>query len=361
MQISHFSIIMNLDKFSIKQKLFFIILSLISVGLFSSIYLILNYYESYQKADKINSITKISISTSQLVHEIQKERGFTAGYLASGKQKFVSELQKQRNLVNQKLNDLKKLLDIKDKSIMEELDNLNFEDNLINIEKLRKSIDANQTKAQDAIEEFTFIIGSLIQVNRLNMDKSAEYFDLYKLTKSLFNLTQIKENTGQIRANINRIATLDSVDYNSYQNVSRLYHNNNLLTAEFNFYLPKKYSKQLENLYQDDTHIKVYNTINFVLHSLYKKGLSINPNVWFENSTNYINKLAEIEVDLSNDILNTSKNLQNQYYSKFLIYSTLLILLYFTFVWLTIWIVSNIVKNLTLATKLIQNISKGIF
>lgn len=48
-----------------------------------------------------------AIATSQLVHEQQKERGLSGGFLASTGQQFGPELGRQRELTNQKLETLK--------------------------------------------------------------------------------------------------------------------------------------------------------------------------------------------------------------------------------------------------------------
>ena len=43
---------------------------------------------------------------SMMVHEIQKERGMSAGYLGSKGEKFASEIIKQRRLTDKRITDL---------------------------------------------------------------------------------------------------------------------------------------------------------------------------------------------------------------------------------------------------------------
>lgn len=57
-------------------------------------------------------LTQISISTkaSNLIHELQKERGLSAGFLSSKGAKFSSELKAQRNSTDSALNELNNAL-----------------------------------------------------------------------------------------------------------------------------------------------------------------------------------------------------------------------------------------------------------
>lgn len=351
---------MFLDNFPIKQKLLFVIIILTLFASFFLFMFIYGYYQTYNQAKFINSLTQVSIASNKLVHELQKERGLTAGYLASGKQKFVQELKDQRILSNSKSNDLSKYLDQSNKELKEYFVKLNIDGFLSKIDNLRSSIDQNQLNALEAIGTYTQIIGSLIELNRLNMDKASKFDNLYELTKSLYNFTQIKENYGQLRANINRIATTDSVDFGGSQNVSRLYHNNNLLKSEFDYYAYDKYKLPYDELNQKEMFNYISSTINKILTNLNKKGLSIPPEQWFETCTNYINELAEIENSFAIDILELSNTLEKNNFSNFLTYLIITIILLITIVWISFFLIYQITRNLEIARKLSEKLSNGI-
>jgi len=55
---------------------------------------------------RIQTLTKLSVKMSALVHEVQKERGLSAGFLGSKGKKFVTELPTQHGQTDQKLSDL---------------------------------------------------------------------------------------------------------------------------------------------------------------------------------------------------------------------------------------------------------------
>ena len=72
-----------LNKFRIKSRLFIMMMiPLIAVFYYAST----NVYENFtikQNMEKIESASKVATLISSLVHETQKERGMTAGFLGS--------------------------------------------------------------------------------------------------------------------------------------------------------------------------------------------------------------------------------------------------------------------------------------
>ena len=102
---------MKLNNLSIRSKVLFIvivpILALIVVSGMKGV--LLN-----QKANDLVDIVelmKISVAASNLVHELQKERGASAGYTNSKGQKFAKTLKNQRGVTDAKIKTLFDLID----------------------------------------------------------------------------------------------------------------------------------------------------------------------------------------------------------------------------------------------------------
>ena len=53
---------------------------------------------------------EVAVASSELIHEQQKERGLSSGFLASNGEKFASELTVQRSLTDQKLDQLRRVV-----------------------------------------------------------------------------------------------------------------------------------------------------------------------------------------------------------------------------------------------------------
>lgn len=70
--------------------------------LWSSISSTTQSFLTTQEMSTLTQLTKLSVVYSELVHELQKERGMTAGYLSSKGNKFASKLKSQRSETNMK-------------------------------------------------------------------------------------------------------------------------------------------------------------------------------------------------------------------------------------------------------------------
>jgi len=60
-------------------------------------------YNLVKELTSLHDMTELSIRISALVHETQKERGATAGYLGSNGENFVTELNAQQKNTDKKV------------------------------------------------------------------------------------------------------------------------------------------------------------------------------------------------------------------------------------------------------------------
>lgn len=74
---------------------------------FSSSY---RYYTVHSGMKKVKTMVHASAAISRLVHEIQKERGMTSGFIGSGGTKFANELPSQRQNVDSEVASLKRFV-----------------------------------------------------------------------------------------------------------------------------------------------------------------------------------------------------------------------------------------------------------
>ncbi|MCW8831100.1 MAG: nitrate- and nitrite sensing domain-containing protein, partial [Gammaproteobacteria bacterium] len=99
-----------LSNLSIKIKL--LLLALIPLlGLLYFAYIdIEDKWHISAEMDEIRILSDFAVKASALVHEAQKERGATAGFLGSKGTSFVTELPAQRKSTDQKVANLKAFL-----------------------------------------------------------------------------------------------------------------------------------------------------------------------------------------------------------------------------------------------------------
>ena len=99
-----------INNLKLKSKLFLIAaVPLMGLLFFSGLQISVNT-TIYKEADTLTQLTKLIVESSNLVHELQKERGMTAGFLSSKGTKFTSKLIAQREDVDSKVKTLQKFI-----------------------------------------------------------------------------------------------------------------------------------------------------------------------------------------------------------------------------------------------------------
>ncbi len=101
----------TLSSLKLSQKLVLLVVSPIIIMLSFAIYQSYVAFNLYSSSSQLEQMVEFSIRISNLVHESQKERGMSAGYLGSKGKKFVSEIVTQRQAQDEKLAILKGFLD----------------------------------------------------------------------------------------------------------------------------------------------------------------------------------------------------------------------------------------------------------
>ncbi|MEA1956601.1 MAG: nitrate- and nitrite sensing domain-containing protein [Campylobacterota bacterium] len=177
-------------------------------------FILYNANQSYEKHSELSELKQslnISIYTSNLIHEIQKERGLSAGYLGSNGKKFHSQLIIQRKLTDEKLNILKS--NIIEKEIFKEINKLS---------STRIKIDSLEISSKDSIIYF-----SIINTNLLN--KISHFSIIYqnneilKMIFSYINLLKAKENAGIERAVLNSTFASGKITNDTHKWFHKLY------------------------------------------------------------------------------------------------------------------------------------------
>ena len=81
-----------LSRLSIKQKLILIMLIPLIVVILLAAKLAVDSFSSSKKLQSFDKVVVLSIKIGNLVHETQKERGMTAGFLGSKGENLVQKL-----------------------------------------------------------------------------------------------------------------------------------------------------------------------------------------------------------------------------------------------------------------------------
>jgi hypothetical protein len=94
----------QLKDVSIRNKLILLIILPLLALFYFSFLAILDRYQAEREYHKIHTMAEVGVLIGNYVHEIQKERGMTVGFIASSGQIFAQDLPKQYTDLDRNIN-----------------------------------------------------------------------------------------------------------------------------------------------------------------------------------------------------------------------------------------------------------------
>ncbi len=191
-----------LSKLSIRSKLLMVTAIIITVGLINVMMTVFSANAKKESIEKLESLTGLSAKIALLVHETQKERGATAGFLGSKGTKFVQKLPAQRKLTDAKQKEYRAYLtsvSAKDFSSEIKKDIKKLDTFLKKLPAMRSRVDKLTIPIKEAIGFYTAMNTSMLTIVP-ETAKISPNKELANLLSSYANFLKSKERAGIERA-----------------------------------------------------------------------------------------------------------------------------------------------------------------
>ena len=314
-----------LSKLSIKQKLILIMLIPLTVVILLAAKLAVDSFSTSKNLRALDKVVILSVKIGDLVHETQKERGMTAGFLGSNGDKFKTELPTQRLAVDEKLNELNSFLNTfnKDAYSLEFLENLNNSlKKLQDLNTTRNGVNSLSMNASIAIAYYTdtntLLLNTIGTITKLsNSSKVSQELISY------MNFLLSKE-----RAGIERAVGTNTFAKNSFGEgmKARLY----TLVAEQNAYMdsflkvaPFEIVEFYKTNFQGEAIDEIQKMRKTLLYSNIESNFGVDANYWFKQMTDKINILKKIEDYISTNLIKTIDEEMNEANRNMIIFGLL--------------------------------------
>jgi methyl-accepting chemotaxis protein len=330
---------------TIKQKL--AVLTALPIFLLTLISAVV-LFNSYQTLDSDTKLKKSLILTqkiSKLIHETQKERGATAGFLGSKGKKFADTLRNQRELTNQRISEVKQYLSTVDlNSISNDLNQYvtNAMGELSRIDTIRSNVDRMSIKTGAAIGYYTNINTNMLN-GAVQTTKLSENTNVANKAIAYVNFLLSKERAGIERAVGSN--TLAGDKFGPGMKVKLI----NLIGAQ-NTYLNifMQYAdNDAKSFYEQTMEASVVNEVQRIRDILLTQDSSfgVEAPYWFGTITKKINMLKKVDDQLGDDLVKTVSLLQSEQFNKmiFLIIFDILVIAFLA--WLGYYIAHKNVLN----------------
>jgi len=314
-----------LSKLSIKQKLILIMLIPLLVVILLAAKLAVDSFSTSKNLRSLENVVVLSTKIGALVHETQKERGMTAGFLGSSGEKFKVELPTQRINVDEKLKDLNSFLDVFNKNDYspEFLENLNAGlKKLENLSDTRSGVTSLSLNAALAIAYYTDLNKLLLNVIG-SITKLSNSATVSQQLVSYMSFLLSKERAGIERAVGTNTFAKDSFGVGMKAKFYTLIAEQDAYMDSFLKVSNSKIVQFYETTLKANSIEEVERIRKIALYSDIETKFGIDANHWFKEITEKINLLKKVEDHISQTLVITIDNEMNNANQNMIVFGLL--------------------------------------
>ena len=282
---------MNLiQNLSFRLKLLLIAIPPLLGVIFYSIIFIFNLI-----SEKINieankrQIQEIEV-LSKIVHFMQIERGLSVGFVSSNGSKNSDKLLETRQKISKALEEIK--------SIPTELKS---SEKIISytaeLSQKRNQVDSLQITASETGAYFTKTIGSIINITTI-VPNTIDDKDSRNIIQADTHLASMKEQLGQLRANLNATFTKNNFVENDYFNFAVSFGAFNINKNKFLVIAPENVTTSFKNSFKGEAVDKTFSMIEVAKAKAMEGNFGIDSSIWSSNVSATIDILRNIEEEL---------------------------------------------------------------
>lgn len=318
---------------------------------------LMELYSTTRSMQAVVEVVELAEVTGGLIHELQKERGFSAGFTASKGAVFADNVRAQRQssrLSDEKLRTkLAAFMAMSPTSSMRDVYSKSV-DKLNALNKLHQQIDAFSVAPAAVIASYTALIGELQAALGIALDYCNDA-NLYGQAVNMTTFISAKEFAGQERATLNAALSAKRFTPDIFQQwIRRVALQEELLK---NFLsateapLRSSYDQKVTPLLE-----RVHQFRAAALASVDKPNLEGDPKAWFAASTAYIDALHDVELAINTQLKTQATHLRDAAQHEF--YTTLAITI--AVLLLSILTTVGVVRNITIPLRATVHFAKDV-
>jgi methyl-accepting chemotaxis protein len=287
----------TLARLTIKAKLaLLLVLPLVGLSYFS-ISDVREKAATVSDMEAMQMLSALAIKSSALVHEAQKERGLSAGFIGSQGAKFASELSSQHALGNQKADALRAQLRAIDPDRFGPQFRETLKAAIAQLDKIggmREGITALRVQPKDSFDFYTTLIGNFLEVIS-QISKSSRHDEMARSTTAYLMFLNGKEQAGRERATLNGVFVAGQFKPEAFRRFISLVSVQDTYFDLFATFasgaMTDRYRQQMAGSHAAE----VARMRQTALDKANEGGFGIDPAQWFASITQKIDAMKEVE------------------------------------------------------------------
>jgi len=314
-----------LNNIKLKTKLFLVLALPILGLLFFSLVVSMEKYRTMVELDALAEFSSLAVKMSATVHEIQKERGMTAGFLGSAGASFGSELKSQRGGSDAKIKELRDFVGGLKAVKSKEHFNQTLSAALSLLDALgakRSEVDAMSIQPADAVAYYTGVNTAFLDVISIvpSLSSNAE---VSIAASAYVSLLYGKEKAGIERAVLSKVFAENSFAPGGYDKFASLVAAQDVYFKIFEAQDAVKHGKLLNDEASKPYVKEVVRMRAVAVEKAATGGFGIDAASWFSAATERINGLKTIEDSESADFIKKALDIKDSARNALVFYATL--------------------------------------
>ncbi len=304
-----------LKNLTIKQKLLGLSVVILTVIISYSVNLLYTTYDDYTNIKDTEELVKFSVKMSAVLHELQKERGASAGFVGSKGEKFGNILKSQHQLTDKKIAELQEfqklhpseLIDIFEKKI-----------DLNKRLSMRKKVLNLSVEVSAPVKMYTTMNNNIISAIA-SFSKKPHNQKIRTNFNSFVIFISAKERAGIERAVLSTVFAQDKFTPKKAAKFVALVSEQEAFMSLF-YSTATSYMQEKYNVLKNDTSFKEVDKYREIASSR-NEDFGVEATDWFNTISKKIVKLREFENVLTGHILGTAETKLSQNYMLLLFVS----------------------------------------
>lgn len=301
-------------RLKIKFRLLVLVLPLFVLVLWFVSQLATDRWQQTRQSSAVTAQMTVVVKAVDLVHELQKERGLSAGYLNSQATELPIELSQQRSLVDQQSSLFLQQLQ-QGSSAFQRKEQLNLlqhiETKLNALSQHRSQVSSKSLNAAEMIRYYSDLNQQLLSIAQSVLKFNSD-MQLNGPLNALYSWSEAKERAGLERAQLNAVLSKGSFTPENYAAYLSNIAQQQLFFAQF-----QQFASSEQQQWLDEQQPKFSEMLK-IRQQATAQNLTATPKQWFELSTARINQLKLMEQQLTAQILQLAEQSYQYSYQSFL-------------------------------------------
>lgn len=256
---------------------------------------ILTRIETERQMENIAQLTALARSAGNVVHELQKERGMSVGFLGAEGKTFKDELNAQRALTDREIEVfVGSLSDTALQAGDVTTSVAAFKKNILSLATIREKVTQLGLPASEAVKFYTNVIADVLNfVGRLGtLTDSGEMANSFA---AYYNLLNLKEQAGIERALLSNVFSSGHFADGQLHQLSDVVSKQNVWLAQSLRLSPPEQAAMLKSRLQSTEATQALSLREAAFSHAANGGFDVDPTVWFKVQTQRIEVMRRIE------------------------------------------------------------------